>query len=58
MSLKETDADMYADDSTLTTHAKTVPGLEEKLNINAGIMSDWSRVNKMSANATKTMVMQ
>ncbi len=45
---------MYADDSTLTAEAKTVPQLEENLNIDADIMYDWSRVNKMADNATKT----
>ncbi len=41
ISLKEIDADMYADYSTLTAQAKTVPELEEKLNIYASIVSDW-----------------
>ncbi len=46
MSLKETDTDMYTDDPTLTAQAKTLPELEEKLNIDAGIVSDWCRENK------------
>ncbi len=41
MSLKEIDTDMYADDSTVTAQAKTVPDLEEKLNIYASIVFDW-----------------
>ncbi len=39
--LKEIDADMYADDSTPTAQAKTVPDLEEKLNIYASIVFGW-----------------
>ncbi len=57
MSLTKTNADMYADDSTLTAPAKTVTELEEKQNIDASIMSDWCRVYQMADNATKTNVM-
>ncbi len=48
---------MCAYDSTLTAQTKTLPELEEKLNIDAGIVSDWCRVNKMAAYATETKVM-
>ncbi len=51
MALKESDADMYSDDST---QAKTVPELEQKLVADAHKVSDWCTKNRMVANATKT----
>ncbi len=52
--LEESDADMYADESTHTAQAKGVPELEQKLTTDAYIVSDWCNENLMSANATKT----
>ncbi len=41
MALEESNADMYADDSTLTAQAKTVPELEHKLASDAHKVYDW-----------------
>jgi retron-type reverse transcriptase len=57
MVLEASDADMYADDSTLTAQAQSVPELEQKLTVDADIVSEWCADNHMAANATKTKVM-
>ena len=45
---------MYADDSTLTAQAKTTPELNETLNGQMALVSDWCGENHMVANETKT----
>lgn len=55
MSLDD-NADMYADDSSITAQAKTVPELEAKLNFDSEKISNWCIENHMSVNATKTKV--
>ncbi len=54
MALQDTDTDMYADDSTLTAQAKSIPELEDKLSSNAAKVSTWCQENHMAANTTKT----
>ncbi len=48
---------MYADNSILTTQAKTVPELEQNFAADAHKVSDWCTENRMAGNATKTNVM-
>ena len=57
MALQDSEADMYADDSTITAQAKTVPKIEQSLNKDANIITQWCSENKMAAHATKTKVM-
>ena len=49
--------DQYADDSSLTATGKTVEDINEKLEDNCGIVSNWMMENKLKLNADKTHVM-
>ncbi len=57
MALQDTNTDMYADDSTLTAQAKTIPKLEEKLSSDVAKVSNWYQENHMAANTTKPKAM-
>jgi hypothetical protein len=57
LALEESEADMYADDSSITAQAETVPELEQKLTKDAEIISQWCFLNRMTANIAKTKVM-
>ena len=49
--------DMYADDSSITTMAKSVPELNVKLNSDLNKISAWCTDNRMAANSSKTKSM-
>ena len=51
------DIDMYADDSTITTSAKTVNQINGNLNEVMDKMSNWCNKNKMIPNTNKTKCM-
>ena len=57
LSVENTTLDMYADDSTASTSAKTVPQLQEKLQTDMDNISNWCNHNKMVINADKTKSM-
>jgi len=49
--------DMYADDSTITSSARSVPDLNDKLNADLESVSAWCSMNRMAANSSKTKSM-
>jgi hypothetical protein len=53
LSFPHGDTDMYADDSTITTSAKTINQLNENLNQAMGEVSNWCNDNKMMPNDGK-----
>ncbi len=55
--LFNSDFDMYADDSTLHTAAKTLDELELILNNDVECVSKWCKQNRMVANTDKTKCM-
>ncbi len=54
---ESTELDMYADDSTLGTSAKTLTMIEQKLSSNTATIEKWCDTNKMAINADKTKCM-
>ncbi|CAB3989417.1 Hypothetical predicted protein [Paramuricea clavata] len=57
LSIPHGDIDMYADDSTITTSAKTINQLNENLNQAMDEVSNWCNDNKMMPNTDKTKCM-
>ncbi len=57
LALDNSDTDMYADDSSVTTSARTVLEIEQHLVEDADKVSTWSSENHMAVNTTKTKVM-
>ena len=53
----DSNIDMYADDSSVTSAAKSVPELNEKLNADLQSISAWCKDNRMAANSSKTKAM-
>ena len=51
------DIDMYADDSSITTTATSVPELNDELNKDLINISTWCKDNRMAANSSKTKSM-
>ncbi len=49
--------DLYADDSTLNAHGKTIHEIEMSLNADLQCIHEWCSRNKMVLNTTKTKVM-
>ena len=49
--------DCYADDSTISTTDKNIQKIEEKLDSNCELLSDWMARNKFKLNAAKTHFM-
>ncbi len=57
MGLDNSDTDMYADDSSVTTSARTAPEIEQHLAKDADKVSKLCSDNRMAATTTKTKVM-
>ena len=53
----ESDVDNYADDTTITTTAKSVDEIGSKLTSDCEKVSDWMRSNKLKLNPDKTHIM-
>ena len=51
------DADMYADDTTINVSSRTIEDLENKLNDDLRNVHNWCSINRMAVNAEKTKVM-
>ena len=49
--------DQYADDSTLTATGKTVNEINDKLESNCEVVSNWMEENKLKLNADKTHIL-
>ncbi len=56
LALDNSDTDMYADDLSVTTSARTVPKIEQHLVEDADKVS-WCSDNHMATNTTKTKLM-
>ena len=54
---QNSDADLYADDCTLTAVASTVSELQHKLNSDLKLIQIWCDINGMKINTTKTTCM-
>ncbi len=57
LALDKSDTDMYADDSSATTSARTVLEIQQHLVKDADKVSKWCSDNHMATNPTKTKVM-
>jgi ribonuclease P/MRP protein subunit RPP40 len=57
MSITESETDMYADDSSMTAVAKTVPELNDKLDTDMDNVDGWCGENGMAPNVPKTKSM-
>ena len=55
--IENSECDMYADDSSITSSESTVKQLEDNLNEDMKSVSEWCSNNSMLANAPKTKVM-
>jgi hypothetical protein len=53
----DSEIDMYADDSSITSTAKTVPELNDRLNADLKDISSWCKENRMATNSSKTNAM-
>ena len=51
------DMDQYADDSTITATGKNIEEIDQSLEINCAIVSNWMAENKLKLNADKTHVL-
>ena len=54
LAVKNSEIDMYADDSTATSTADTTDQLNNNLNADAENINNWCEDNRMAANTTKT----
>ncbi len=54
MSVKNSETDMYADDSSISNEAKTLPGLNKNLTEDMANAPLWCKQNGMAANTTRT----
>ncbi len=54
---KDTELDMYADDSTLTATGKTIETLDDKLNSDMESIVVWFDDKRMAMNTDKTKAM-
>ncbi len=55
--IENSDCDMYAYNSSVTSTATTVKDLEKKLNEDMTSVSEWCTDNRMLANTSKTKAM-
>ena len=51
------DMDQYADDSTLTATGRTTGDINEKLDTNCAVVSNWMAENRLQLNADKTHIL-
>ena len=53
-SLRHSDVNMYADDTSLSFSSKSIPLINECVNEDLGYLRSWLNTNKLSLNVTKT----
>ena len=57
LSLRHSDVNMYADDTSLFFSSKSIPLINKCVNEHLGYLKSWLNANKLSLNVTKTQVL-